>query len=104
MCERNINKLPFTRPYPGTWPTNQACALTGNRTSNLSICRLALNPLSHASQGLSLFLNDLCEGAGSNSHNFMFLFSHLLPKVKETSCMGNLYQVKTVSLKINYLQ
>ena len=31
--ERNINVwLPLTRPLLGTWPTTQACALTGNRT------------------------------------------------------------------------
>ena len=29
--ERNINVwLPFTCPQLGTWPTTQACALTGN--------------------------------------------------------------------------
>ena len=29
--ERNINVwLPFTCPLLGTWPTTQACALTGN--------------------------------------------------------------------------
>ena len=35
----------------GTWPTTQARALTGNQTSNLSVCRPALSPLSHTSQG-----------------------------------------------------
>ena len=38
-------------PQPGTWPTTQACALTGNRTNN----PLILNPLSHTSQGHNLF-------------------------------------------------
>ena len=51
MCERNISWLPLTCPQLGTWPATQACALTGNRTSDLSVCRLALNPLSHTSQG-----------------------------------------------------
>ena len=32
-------------------PATQACALTGNQTGDLSVCRLALNPLSHTSQG-----------------------------------------------------
>ena len=37
MCERNINVwLPLARPQLGTWPTTQACALIGNRTSDLS--------------------------------------------------------------------
>ena len=41
--ERNINVwLTLTRPLLGTWPTTQACALTGNRTGNPLIRRLAL--------------------------------------------------------------
>ena len=35
----------------GTWPAIQACALTGNRTGDLSVHRLALKPLSHTTQG-----------------------------------------------------
>ena len=38
-------------PALGTWPTTQACALTGNQTSDPLVSRLALNPLSHSSQG-----------------------------------------------------
>ena len=49
--ERNINMwLLLTCPLQGTWPTIQA-ALTGNRTSDLSTHRPALEPLSHSSQG-----------------------------------------------------
>ena len=49
---RNINVwLPLAHPPPETWPTTQACALTGNRTSDPLVCRLALNPLSYTSQG-----------------------------------------------------
>ena len=55
MCERNINQLPLTHPQLGTWPTTQTCALTRNRTSDLSVGRPALNPLSHTSQGESVF-------------------------------------------------
>ena len=43
--------LPLMCPQLGTWPTAQACALTGNQTSDPLVCRLALNPLSHTSQG-----------------------------------------------------
>ena len=50
MCKRNSNQLPLTPPTR-TRPTSQACALTGNPTSNLSTCRRALNPRSHISQG-----------------------------------------------------
>ena len=37
-------------PSPGTWPATQACALTGNHTSDALISRLTLNPLSYISQ------------------------------------------------------
>ena len=43
--------LPLAHPLLGTWPATLACALTGNRTSYLSVCRLALNPLWDTSQG-----------------------------------------------------
>ena len=50
--ERNISVwLPLTHPLLGTWPATKALALTGNRTSDLLVPRLALNPLSHTSQG-----------------------------------------------------
>ena len=50
--ERNISVwLLLARPLQGTWPTIQACALTGNWTSNPLVHRLALNPLSHTNQG-----------------------------------------------------
>ena len=44
-------------PDVGTQPETQACAPTGNQTGDPLVCRLALNPLSHASPGplLSLF-------------------------------------------------
>ena len=43
--------LPLARSHLGTWPVTQACALTGNRTSDPLVCRPALGPLSHTSQG-----------------------------------------------------
>ena len=49
--ERNIDLLPLAHPQLGTWPATQACALTGNQTSNLLVLELVLNPLSHTSQG-----------------------------------------------------
>ena len=54
--ERNINVwFPLARPLLGTWPTTQACALTGNLTSNSLVHRPMLNTLSHTSQGPVLF-------------------------------------------------
>ena len=38
-------------PQLGTWPATQACTLTGNKTRDPLVPRLALNPLSHISQG-----------------------------------------------------
>ena len=29
MCEGNINRLPLAHSQLGTWPTTQACTLTG---------------------------------------------------------------------------
>ena len=50
--ERNINVcLLLMHPILGTWPATQACAMTRNQTSDPLVCRLALNPLSHTSQG-----------------------------------------------------
>ena len=58
--ERNIYQLPLTRPQLGTWPTTQACALTGNQTGDLLVHRLALNPLSHISLGtFGILINDV---------------------------------------------
>ena len=50
--EGNISVyLPLARPLLGTWPATQACALTGNQTSDPLVHRPALNPLSHTCQG-----------------------------------------------------
>ena len=51
MGEKYINRLPLPSPLLGTWPIIQARALIGNRTTDLSVHRLALNPPSHTSQG-----------------------------------------------------
>ena len=48
--EKNIEWLPLTHLQLGTWPTNQACALTGIQTSNILVHGPALSPLSHTSQ------------------------------------------------------
>ena len=46
----------LTYPQLGTRPTTQACALTGNQTDDPLVCKPQLNPLSHTSQGVLLFL------------------------------------------------
>ena len=73
--ERNINVwLPFTLPRLGTWLAIQTCDLTGNRTSDLSIHRPALNPLNHSSQRTTLY--------------FLFL---QVPQVESKSARQGLY-------------
>ena len=47
--------VPLVCPPLGTWPATQACALTGNRTVDSLVHRLALNPLSHTSQGEDVY-------------------------------------------------
>ena len=42
---------PSCAPTLGAQPATQAYALTGNRTSDPLVRRLALNPLNHTSQG-----------------------------------------------------
>ena len=55
----NIDRLPLARPQLGTWPTTQACTLTGNRTDNLLVCGMTSNLLSHTSQGQSWVFMDI---------------------------------------------
>ena len=53
--ERNINVwLPLMHPLLGTCPTTQACALTGNQTSDPLFHKPALSPLNHTSQDIML--------------------------------------------------
>ena len=52
--ETNISVWLFlVWPLRGSWPATQACALIENQTSDPLVCRLALDPLSHTSQGPS---------------------------------------------------
>ena len=55
-----VASLTTTPPPPGIWPATWACAQTGNRTSNSLVCRPALSPLIHTSQGCFLKINKLC--------------------------------------------
>ena len=48
VLEKHLSVL--TRHQLGTWPTTQACAVTVNRTNDLSVLTPALNLLSHSSQ------------------------------------------------------
>ena len=79
--EGNINVwLPLTCPLLGAWPTNQARALTGNRTGNPLVLRLALNPLRHTSQGYYFF-------SGSFAHT-CFCFQPLNVEESQASALA----------------
>ena len=67
---------PLTHCQLGTWTTTQACALTQNQTGNLLVHRLALNPLSHTSQGLFSTLYN-CLFLLSRRFSFCFLAMYL---------------------------
>ena len=51
--------MPLPSPILGTCLTTQACALTGNRTSDPLVLRPVLNPLSHTSQGTTCTFDQL---------------------------------------------
>ena len=55
MRERNINWLTFVCAPTGDWTATQACALTGNRTYDPSVCRTTPNQLSHTDQSSVIF-------------------------------------------------
>ena len=72
--ERNICVcLPLVHPQLGTWPTTQACALSGNRTGNPLVHWPALSPLSPTSQGLAKhcihMLRNLCWISAGSAHS-----------------------------------
>ena len=58
MCQRNIDWLPLAQSQLGTWLTTQTCALTRNRITNLSVCGMMPNPLSHTNWGSPSIFND----------------------------------------------
>ena len=56
-----------------TWPTTQAFALIGNRTSNPLVYRPALNPVNHTSQSFPGSLNGLLEQGYVQLLNFLIV-------------------------------
>ena len=54
--------------HPSNWgpgPQPRICALTGNQMGNLSILRLALNPLSHTSQSVNYLFVQITDALGT---------------------------------------
>ena len=58
MQEKHL--LAASRILP-TWSATWAYTLTGNRTSDILVRRLVLNPLSHTSQGLNHIFKMICK-------------------------------------------
>ena len=77
--------LPLTHPLLGNWPTAQACALPGNGTGEPLVCRPALSPLSHTSQGCTGIMNEV-ERAKSESGRGKGLWQQVLPEWLPTWC------------------
>ena len=55
--DKERERLPLTWPPLGTWPATEACALTGNQTSNPLVCRSMLSSLSYSNQGVFSVFN-----------------------------------------------
>ena len=63
--ERNTNVwMPLEHPLLGAWPTTQVCAPTENQTGDPLVCRLALNLLSHTSQGYQEVFEEILQTDG----------------------------------------
>ena len=76
--ERDNVQLPLECPQLArTWPTTQACALLGNRTSDPLVLRTVLKPLSHTSQG-SQFLISIIEIYKLNNYRKPNYFTYLI--------------------------
>ena len=72
-----------TSPTGGTWPATQACALTGTRIGDPLVRRLALNSLSHTSQGPMLSLITFTQ----SQKQMEMLLHHLLQHNLSGECM-----------------
>ena len=79
--ERNSDWLPLSCSQLRTWPVTQACALTGNQTGNLSVCRPVLSPLSTPARAALIF-SLACPWAPGGSSGFGLILSPSQPTHK----------------------
>ena len=87
--DRNISVwLPVSCSLLGTWSATQACALTGNQTSDLLIHRPALSPLSHTGQGSTFFC----------AHFSMAFKKNLMEKLSAFFLMVFFEEIKPISI------
>ena len=102
--ERNTNVwLSLVYPLLGAWPATQACALTGNWTSDPSVRRLVFNPLSHTNQGTHNILINYVVTTGSitytnswRTNNWPLVSTHLIRW--DTSILESVYEPSMLSV------
>ena len=94
-------------PHQGTWPGTQACAPTGNRTSDPLVHRPALNPLSHTSQLFVFTFNCtsityFCGISHSPPKFTSYLLCHICPNCdtdKQKNCLKlNFFSLNGITL------
>ena len=73
-------------PLLGTWPTTQACVLTGNQTGSLLLHSRVLNPLSHSNQG---HLGSFITTRVIFSHQWQMTFSREIMGVLQSSVLAS---------------
>ena len=78
-------RLPLACPLLAAYPATQACALTGNQTSDALVHRLSLNIPSHPSQGQNQFL---CHRSSSLKVSIInnIIFRSNIGKLVHTQC------------------
>ena len=96
--ERNINVwLPLARPLLGTWPATQTCALTGNQTSDLLICRPSLNHWATLARVISLIFS-LIHSFADFGLLLLFYFIFFLCVISGVVNLGYLFEIFLVLL------
>ena len=73
--EKHRSVASHTHPAGNLAHTTQACALTGNQTSDPLVHRPALNPLSHTSQGWIIFYSQGKPGEWDNGTDYRESFT-----------------------------
>ena len=91
-------------PPSGDLATTQACALTGNQTSDPLVHRLVLNPLRHTSQGYFKFLKEIKSSRTGQYVGKSVLCGDNFPYILLTSLKGiRLYKTKVKHCIISFL-
>ena len=97
MWKNNIDWLPVIHVPTRDRTPNQASALTGNQTRDLSLCKMTPNQLSHTSQGY--FLNLLT--VSPTMIDSTGLFGSLLYPQPQEQCLANNISINKYHLNCN---